>query len=84
MIQDAVAYLQSHYTFPSGNAQPAPHYGTNSCVAYMKPGQSGWLVLDGDYAVSVDSNWRDGKEMAYNGFVTFTYLPLYNQPNAGK
>jgi hypothetical protein len=84
MVQDAVAYIQAHYTYPKENIQPAPHFGTNSCVSYMKPGQSGWLVWDKDYALSVDTSWKDGKEMTYSGYVAFTYLPLYNEAQKGK
>jgi hypothetical protein len=78
IIQDAVAYVKSNFTFPPENAAPEPHFNSNSCVFYMKPGQSGWQTWVGDYAVDMESNWRDGKEMVYSAYMTFTYIPLYN------
>ena len=78
MMEDAVAFIQSHYTFPAENISKGPHFGTNNCVLYMKPGLSGWQAWDNDYAVNIDANWRD---MKYTGFVTFTYLPLFNTPD---
>ena len=75
--EDAVDYVKAHYIFPANSVSPAEHFGSNNCVYYMKPGQSGWQAGEGDYLVNLDTNWRD---MKYSGYMTFTYMPLYNAP----
>ncbi len=77
-MEDAVDYIKTHYIFPAASIVPGPKFGSNNCVFYMKPGQAGWQAGEGDYLINVDTNWRD---MKYSGYVTITYMPLYNEPD---
>jgi hypothetical protein len=75
IFQDSIDYIKHRYVYSPENIRTSPQFGSNNCVSYMKSDQNGWEVVTNDYAVSIDSNW---KNLKYSLFVTYTNTSLYD------